>query len=98
MFHQARKNIISMFRKVIQERRASRLSHQDMLGKLMRAEENKYKLTDDEIIDQIITILYSGYETVSTTSMMAVKYLHDHPIVLEELRVSLGPPPPRKKN
>ena len=38
--------------------------------------------------DQIITILYSGYETVSTTSMMAVKYLHDHPRVLEELRVS----------
>uniref|UniRef100_A0A6N2LEU0 Cytochrome P450 85A n=1 Tax=Salix viminalis TaxID=40686 RepID=A0A6N2LEU0_SALVM len=35
---------------------------------------------------QIITILYSGYETVSTTSMMAVKYLHDHPLVLEELR------------
>ncbi|XP_011008610.1 PREDICTED: cytochrome P450 85A-like [Populus euphratica] len=83
---QARKNIISMFRKVIRERRESRLSHQDMLGKLMRTEENKYKLTDEEIIDQIITILYSGYETVSTTSMMAVKYLHDHPTVLQELR------------
>ncbi|KAH8511104.1 hypothetical protein Peur_052718 [Populus x canadensis] len=83
---QARKKIISMFRKVIQERRASRLSHQDMLGKLMRTQENKYKLTDEEIIDQIITILYSGYETVSTTSMMAVKYLHDHPTVLQELR------------
>ncbi|KAJ6936463.1 cytochrome P450 85A-like [Populus alba x Populus x berolinensis] len=82
----ARKKIISMFRKVIQGRRESRLSHQDMLGKLMRTEENKYKLTDEEIIDQIITILYSGYETVSTTSMMAVKYLHDHPRVLQELR------------
>ncbi|KAL9391803.1 hypothetical protein Peur_015723 [Populus x canadensis] len=83
---QARKKIISMIRKVIQERRASSLSHQDMLGKLMRTQENKYKLTDEEIIDQIITILYSGYETVSTTSMMAVKYLHDHPTVLQELR------------
>jgi brassinosteroid-6-oxidase 2 len=62
-----------------------------MLGKLMRTQENKYKLTDEEIIDQIITILYSGYETVSTTSMMAVKYLHDHPTVLQELRVSLDP-------
>lgn len=94
MFHhvtQARKKIISMFRKVIQGRRESRLSHQDMLGKLMRTEENKYKLTDEEIIDQIITILYSGYETVSTTSMMAVKYLHDHPRVLQELRVSPDP-------
>uniref|UniRef100_A0A803LCA1 Uncharacterized protein n=1 Tax=Chenopodium quinoa TaxID=63459 RepID=A0A803LCA1_CHEQI len=48
--------------------------------------ENKYKLSDEEIIDLIITLAYSGYETVSTTSMMAVKYLHDHPHVLEELR------------
>ncbi|KAI8026186.1 Cytochrome P450 85A1 [Camellia lanceoleosa] len=35
----------------------------------------------------MIAILYSGYETVSTTSMMAVKYLHDHSNVLQELRV-----------
>ncbi|KAF3444909.1 hypothetical protein FNV43_RR14602 [Rhamnella rubrinervis] len=83
---QARKNIVSMLRKLIEERRASKEDHQDMLSCLMRNEENRYKLTDEEIIDQIITILYSGYETVSTTSMMAVKYLHDHPRVLQELR------------
>lgn len=58
-----------------------------MLGFLV-GKDNKYKLSDEEMIDLIITILYSGYETVSTTSMMAVKYLHDHPKVLEELRVS----------
>ncbi|KAK2663221.1 hypothetical protein Ddye_001795 [Dipteronia dyeriana] len=84
---QARKNILSMLRKLIQERRASEeITHQDMLACLMNNQENKYKLSDEEIIDQIITILYSGYETVSTTSMMAVKYLHDHPKVLQELR------------
>lgn len=78
-----------MLRKLLEDRRASEETQLDMLGCLMNKDENKYKLTDDEIIDQIITILYSGYETVSTTSMMAVKYLHDHPKVLEELRVSL---------
>ncbi|PON42915.1 Cytochrome P450 [Parasponia andersonii] len=83
---QARKNIVSMLRQLIEERRASQEAHPDMLASLMRSEENRYKLTDEEIIDQIITILYSGYETVSTTSMMAVKYLHDHPKVLHELR------------
>lgn len=84
---QARKNIISLLAKLLEERRASlETNHQDMLSSLMRSDENKQKLTDDEIIDQIITILYSGYETVSTTSMMAVKYLHDHPKVLQELR------------
>lgn len=85
---QARKSIVSILRQLIEERRASEEKHDDMLGSLMRCEGNRYKLSDEEIVDQIITILYSGYETVSTTSMMAVQYLHDHPKVLDELRVS----------
>ena len=86
---QARKNIVSLLRKLIEGRRASGKTSCDMLGFLMNDEVNKYKLTDEQMIDLIITILYSGYETVSTTSMMAVKYLHDHPKVVEEVRVSL---------
>ncbi|XP_057769848.1 cytochrome P450 85A1-like [Salvia miltiorrhiza] len=82
---QARQNITCLLRKLVEERRASGEKQRDMLG-LLVSEENKYKLSDEEMIDLIITILYSGYETVSTTSMMAVKYLHDHPKVLEELR------------
>ncbi|KAI8017684.1 Cytochrome P450 85A1 [Camellia lanceoleosa] len=84
---QARKNIVSMLRRLVEERRACQETKHDMLGLLMNGgEENRYNLTDEEIIDQMIAILYSGYETVSTTSMMAVKYLHDHPKVLQELR------------
>uniref|UniRef100_A0A7N0T9R8 Cytochrome P450 85A n=1 Tax=Kalanchoe fedtschenkoi TaxID=63787 RepID=A0A7N0T9R8_KALFE len=85
----ARKNIVDMLRRLIQQRRSSSAEEQiqdDMLSQLMGTAENKHQLTDDEIIDQLITILYSGYETVSTTSMMAVKYLHDNPHVLHELR------------
>ncbi|KAE8701329.1 Cytochrome P450 85A1 [Hibiscus syriacus] len=84
---QARKNILKILGQLIEQRRESEEYHKDMLGYLMKNDDsNRHKLSDDEIIDQIITILYSGYETVSTTSMMAVKYLHDHPTVLEELR------------
>ncbi|KAK9090836.1 hypothetical protein Sjap_024013 [Stephania japonica] len=83
---QARKNIISILRGIIEERRASPSSHNDMLECLLRPEDSRHKLTDDEIIDQVITIVYSGYETVSTTSMMALKYLHDHPKALQEIR------------
>ncbi|CAA3012342.1 cytochrome P450 85A1 [Olea europaea subsp. europaea] len=57
-----------------------------MLDYLLYSEKNKYKLNDEEMIDLIITILYLGYETVSMTTMMAIKYLHDHPEALEELR------------
>ena len=85
---QARKSIISILSQLLEERKLSQEAHVDMLGCLMNRDENRYKLTDEEIIDLIITIMYSGYETVSTTSMMALKYLHDHPKVLEEIRVS----------
>lgn len=84
---QARKQITGLLRKLVEVRKDSRENQQDMLGYLL-SKQNNYKLNDDELVDLIITILYSGYETVSTTSMMAVKYLHDHPKVLEELRVS----------
>lgn len=85
---QARKKIVRILNQLIEDRRNMPQTHEDMLSLLMNSVENRYKLSDQDIIDQIITILYSGYETVSTTSMMAVKYLHDHPRVLEELRVS----------
>lgn len=82
----ARKRVISMLGKIVGKRRACKEKHIDMLDMLMFGDENKYILSDEEIIDQMITILYSGYETVSTTSMMAVKYLHDHPNALQQLR------------
>lgn len=64
------------------------MTQDDMLGYLLRNEGSKYNLSDEEILDQVITILYSGYETVSTTSMMAVKYLLDNSRALQQLRVS----------
>lgn len=84
---QARKKVNAVLKELLAKRRASDATHDDILDQLLRWENPKYKLNDEEIIDQIITILYSGYETVSTTTMMAIKYLHDNPKVLQELRV-----------
>ncbi|XP_072955667.1 cytochrome P450 85A1 isoform X1 [Typha angustifolia] len=84
---QARQKLVGMLRDIIEDRRASQCSHNDMLDTLLRIDgEAKVKLSDEQIIDLIIALIYSGYETVSTTSMMAVKYLYDHPKALEELR------------
>jgi len=61
-----------------------------MLDVLLRGNEGtRAKLSDDQIIDLLITLIYSGYETVSTTSMMAVKYLSDNPKALEQIRVHI---------
>ncbi|PIA39005.1 hypothetical protein AQUCO_02700290v1 [Aquilegia coerulea] len=80
---QARKNIIGILRNILEERRASPGVQHDMLGGLM---SSGHKLSDEVIMDQIITLMYSGYETVSTTSMMTVKHLHDHPKALQQMR------------
>ncbi|KAJ0981950.1 hypothetical protein J5N97_010205 [Dioscorea zingiberensis] len=84
---QARKKIISILNKIINERRTSQRFRDDMLDSLLRNDDNtKGKLSDEQIIDLLITLIYSGFETVSATSMMAVKFLSDHPKVLEEIR------------
>lgn len=82
---QGRKNILNILRHILKERRANTLdTHDDLLSYMM--EDSRYHL-DEEIMDQVINIMYSGYETVSTTSMTAVKYLTEHPQILQELRV-----------
>ncbi|CAD5165634.1 cytochrome P450 85A-like [Musa acuminata AAA Group] len=84
---QARRSVVSMLEKLMEERRASPSSQLDMLDSLLRPDDPaKPKLSDEQIIDLILTLIYSGFETVSTTTMMSVKYLHDDPKVLEELR------------
>lgn len=84
---QARKRVVGMLTELVEKRRSSPGLQQDMLDCLLQTDEgSKLKMTDEQIIDLIIALIYSGYETVSTTSMMAVKYLHDHPKALEELR------------
>ncbi|KAG5079814.1 hypothetical protein AAZX31_02G113700 [Glycine max] len=82
----AREKVVTMLRELLAKRRASSATHDDILDHLMRNEDGKHKLDDEEIIEQIITILYSGYETVSTTTMMAIKYLCDNPSVLQAIR------------
>ena len=86
---QARKKLVSMLQKIITERRSTIQAHGDMLEALLTSGDDgtREKLSDEQIIDLIMTIIYDGYETMSTTSMMAVKYLSDHPRALQELRV-----------
>ncbi|KAF7149387.1 hypothetical protein RHSIM_Rhsim03G0115100 [Rhododendron simsii] len=68
------------------DRRNSLMKNYDMLDYMLKEEDPRYKLNYEEILDQVAMILYSGFETVSTTSMMVIKYLHDHPSALQEIR------------
>jgi brassinosteroid-6-oxidase 1 len=87
---QARKKLVAMLRQMIADRRSSGCARDDMLDALLSGNEGtRAKLSDDQIIDLLITLIYSGYETVSTTSMMAVKYLSDNPKALGQIRVHI---------
>lgn len=73
-----------MLKQLTEDRRPASSLQQGMLDCLIQTDEgSKFKPTDEQIIDLITALIYSGYETVSMTSMMAVKYLHDHPRALE---------------
>jgi hypothetical protein len=79
---QARKKLVAMLRQMIADRRSSGCTRDDMLDALLSGNEGtRAKLSDDQIIDLLITLIYSGYETVSTTSMMAVKYLSGNSLI-----------------
>eukprot|EP00252_Welwitschia_mirabilis_P024996 TRINITY_DN7651_c0_g1_i4.p1 TRINITY_DN7651_c0_g1~~TRINITY_DN7651_c0_g1_i4.p1 ORF type:complete len:243 (+),score=25.34 TRINITY_DN7651_c0_g1_i4:127-855(+) len=76
----------------MRERLSSKKVYNDMIGCLLKeqggdAESLEYsKLTEEQIMDLAIAIINAGHETVSTTTMMALKYLHDHPEALTHLR------------
>lgn len=83
---QGRDAIVGMLREILEKRKASPNEHDDILDHILRFDDNSNsQLTEEQIIDLMITIIYSGFETVSTTTMMCVKYLSDNPAALQEL-------------
>ncbi|CAM8985446.1 unnamed protein product [Rhodiola kirilowii] len=59
----------------------------DLMDGLMKIQdENSNNLSDEEIIDNIIGLVFAGFESTSLASMWAVYYLAKFPYVLERLR------------
>ncbi|CAL0318186.1 unnamed protein product [Lupinus luteus] len=82
----ARVKLNALLEELLAKRKASSVTHDDFLEQLIRNSDSNYNSSDEEIIEQIITILYAGYESVSSTAMMSVKYLHDNPRALQAIR------------
>ena len=55
---------------------------------LMQVEDDIGKrLSDQEVIDNIVTLVVAGYSSTALTSTWALYFLAKHPNVLEKLRV-----------
>jgi cytochrome P450 len=76
------------------ERRADGNERRDVLACLLAQREDGTKLSDQEICDQLMTILFAGHETTAVGLSWALYELARHPAVLDQLRrelEALGP-------
>ncbi|XP_039121963.1 cytochrome P450 87A3-like [Dioscorea cayenensis subsp. rotundata] len=89
-FHAFRgeKNVISMMKKLLNERRRCLKEgpDEDFFNLIIKElEKEGTQLTEDIAFDIMFVILFASYETTSLSITMAVKFLTDHPKVLSKL-------------
>lgn len=71
----------------LRERRAVAAERTDVMSVLIQATDDQgERLTDDELRDEMMTLLVAGHETTATTLTWATACVLQHPAVLDELR------------
>lgn len=73
----------------IAARRADPGGGDDVLAALLRADAGERPLTDEEVLDQLVTLLLAGHETTAATLAFAFERLVHHPDALQRLRAEL---------
>ncbi|KAJ7279837.1 hypothetical protein O6H91_Y375700 [Diphasiastrum complanatum] len=79
---QARKKLVDEITKIMDQRRKDNRLHEDVLAHFMHTQdlpENDSRLSDDEIIDNMLFFIFSGFETTSTALSRIIQLLADHP-------------------
>ncbi|KAL2333994.1 hypothetical protein Fmac_015207 [Flemingia macrophylla] len=76
----ARKELAHIFAQIISKRRNTKQDYNDLLGSLM---SEKAGLTDEQITDNIIGVIFAARDTTATVLTWIVKYLGENPSVLE---------------
>jgi cytochrome P450 len=78
------RNFASYFSDLIRRRRVA--PRDDLISRMVGAEENGDRLTEDEIISQCILMLFAGHETTANLLANGVVAFHDHPDQWQHLR------------
>ncbi|XP_054798445.1 abscisic acid 8'-hydroxylase 4-like isoform X2 [Prosopis cineraria] len=80
----ARKRLGEIIRDIISERKEKKLPEKDLMGCLLSwKNENGEVLSDEEISDNIIGVLFAAQDTTASVMTWIIKYLHDEPKLLE---------------
>ncbi|KAI9200586.1 hypothetical protein LWI28_010130 [Acer negundo] len=84
---QARKRLNQILSEIIREKREKKLVEKDLLGCLLNSQGEKGQvLTEDQIADNIIGVLFAAQDTTASVMTWIVKYLHDNPKLLEAVK------------
>ncbi|KAF5179974.1 Cytochrome p450 [Thalictrum thalictroides] len=88
---QCRKKLIVVFREELEKRKhTSNLvseERNDLMEGLMKMRDEEGKLLgDEEVLDNIVSLVIAGYESTSLASTMAIYYIAKSPHVLKKLR------------
>ncbi|XP_051188076.1 abscisic acid 8'-hydroxylase 3 [Lolium perenne] len=87
---QARRRLNGVLSDIVRERRAPGEPGADLLGCLMQSrngdDDGGALLTDEQVADNVIGVLFAAQDTTASMLTWIVKYLHDHPKLLEDVR------------
>lgn len=84
----ARKRLSKILSELIGQRKEKRLADKDLLGSLLNSKDEKGEtLTNDQIADNIIGVLFAAQDTTASVMTWILKYLHDDPKLLEAVKV-----------
>ncbi|RRT51850.1 hypothetical protein BHE74_00023012 [Ensete ventricosum] len=85
---QARKRLRGILSEIMKERRTKGVTENDLLGCLMDSRDERGEhLNDDQIADNIIGVLFAAQDTTASVMTWVLKFLHDHPKLLESVKV-----------
>ncbi|XP_027112488.1 abscisic acid 8'-hydroxylase 4 [Coffea eugenioides] len=84
----ARKRLNQIIREIISERKQKKLLDKDLLGYLLNfKDERGQTLTEDQIADNIIGVLFAAQDTTASVLTWILKYLHDNQKLLEAVKI-----------
>ena len=92
LFEKARKLLNETLRKLIQKRRQSGRREGGLLGVLLGAKDHEKlnQLSDSQIADNIIGVIFAAHDTTASVLTWILKYLHDNPDLLEAVAVNFS--------
>lgn len=89
-FIRRKQRIFQLLSDEIREKRQHPLGH-DVLSLLLAAEDDQgNSLTEAELLDELMTMLFAGHETTASSLAWAFYWIHRHPQVKEKLLAELN--------